>query len=111
MVEHVKLLIDVYRAKRDAMLRGLWEVLTGSGVEINRPEGGFFIWMKLPSGTDTRRLAALAKEARVQFTPGTAFYPNGGGGEFIRLAFSYEPPDKCYEGARLIARAILAARA
>ncbi len=111
MVEHVKLLIDVYRAKRDAMLRGLWEVLTGSSVDINKPEGGFFIWMKLPAGTDTKRLAALAKEARVQFTPGTAFYPNGGGDEFIRLAFSYEPPDKCYEGARLIARAILAARA
>src|SRR5207249_2914684 len=38
------------------------------------------------------------------------FFPNGGGERFIRLAFSYEPPEKCYEGARLIARAILDAR-
>jgi DNA-binding transcriptional MocR family regulator len=46
----------------------------------------------------------------VQYTPGPAFYANAGGEHHIRLAFSYEPPEKCYEGARLIARAILGAR-
>jgi 2-aminoadipate transaminase len=107
---HVQLLINVYRAKRDAMLRGLDEVLGGTDYQVSRPEGGFFLWMRLPSGTDTRRLAELAVESRVQYTPGPAFYANGGGEEFIRLAFSYEPPEKCYEGARLIARAIRAAR-
>jgi 2-aminoadipate transaminase len=107
---HVELLINVYRAKRDAMLRGLDEVLGGTDYQVSRPEGGFFLWMRLPSGTDTRRLAELAVESRVQYTPGPAFYANGGGEEFIRLAFSYEPPEKCYEGARLIARAIRAAR-
>ena len=110
MAEHVKLLIGVYRDKRDAMLKGLWEVLQGTDVEINKPEGGFFIWMKLPSGTDRAKLAAHAAEARVQYTPGAAFFPSGGGQEFIRLAFSYESPEKCYEGAKLLARAILAAR-
>lgn len=109
LVAHVKLLIDVYRAKRDAMLRGLAEGLHDTDARINRPEGGFFVWMRLPSGTDRARLAELAARARVQYTPGPAFYPNGGGEEFIRLAYSYEPPEKCYEGARLLARAILAA--
>jgi 2-aminoadipate transaminase len=108
--EHVKLLIDVYRAKRDAILRGLWEILEGADVEISRPSGGFFIWIRLPDATDPRRLEALAAAARVQYTPGPAFFPNGGGDRFIRLAFSYEPPEKCYEGSRLIARAILDAR-
>src|SRR5437870_188704 len=110
MEEHVKLLIDVYRAKRDAMLRGLWEVLESTDVEISRPAGGFFIWIRLPAGTDSARLEELAVAARAQYTPGPAFFPNGGGERFIRLAFSYEPPEKCYEGARLIARAILDAR-
>src|SRR5207249_3579736 len=110
MEEHVKLLIDVYRAKRDAMLRGLWEVLESTDVEISRPAGGFFIWIRLPPGTDSARLEELAVAARAQYTPGPAFFPNGGGERFIRLAFSYEPPAKCYEGARLIARAILDAR-
>ena len=109
MTTHVKRLIDVYRKKRDAMLRGLDEVLAGTGAVVSRPEGGFFLWMKLPAGTDGRRLADLAVEARVQYTSGPVFFPNGGGDEFIRLAFSFEPPEKCYEGARLIARAIRAA--
>src|SRR5438477_7541886 len=100
MEPHVKLLINVYRAKRDAMLRGLWEVLTGTDVEISRPAGGFFIWIKLPSGTDPARLEELALAARVQYTPGRAFFPSGGGERHIRLAFSYEQPDKCYEGCR-----------
>jgi 2-aminoadipate transaminase len=108
---HVALLIDVYRTKRDAMLRGLHEVLDGSGAEINKPEGGFFLWIRLPAGTDQKRLADLAVQARVQYTAGPAFFPTGGGDEFIRLAYSFETPEKCYEGARLMGRAILDARA
>src|SRR6266542_30922 len=104
---HVQLLIGVYRTKRDAVLKGLHEVLDGTDARVNHPEGGFFLWMKLPSGTDQRKLAARAVESRVQYTPGPVFYANGGGEEFIRLAFSYEPPEKGYEGARLLGKAIL----
>jgi 2-aminoadipate transaminase len=110
MEAHVKVLVGVYRAKRDAMLRGLWEVLKGTDVEISRPQGGFFIWIKLPSDTDVARLEALALEARVQYTPGRAFFAGKGGERHIRLAFSYEQPDKCYEGSRILAKAILDAR-
>ena len=107
---HVELLIGVYRAKRDAMLKGLDEMLGGTDARINRPEGGFFLWMKLPTGTDQRKLAALAVASRVQYTLGLVFYANGGGEGFIRLAFSYESPEKCYEGARLMGKAIVGAR-
>jgi len=107
---HVELLIGVYRAKRDAMLKGLDKMLGGTDARINRPEGGFFLWMKLPTGTDQRKLAALAVASRVQYTPGPVFYANGGGEGFIRLAFSYESPEKCYEGARLMGKAIVGAR-
>ena len=68
MEEHVKRLIEVYRTKRDAMLRGLWEVLKGTDVEIRRPEGGFFIWIRLPSGTDPKRLQELADDLKEHVT-------------------------------------------
>jgi 2-aminoadipate transaminase len=110
MKEHVALLVDVYRAKRDAMLKGLWDVLGGTDAEISKPEGGFFIWIKLPTGTDAAKLAERAARARVQYTPGTSFFINGGGAEFIRLAYSFEPPERCHDGARLIAEAILDSR-
>src|SRR5262250_1564330 len=109
LAPHVQRLIGVYRAKRDAMLRGLDEVLGSTDAVISRPEGGFFLWIKLPSATDRARLAERALAARVQYTPGPVFYANGGGEEYIRLAFSYEQPDKCYEGARLLAKAMLSA--
>ncbi len=110
MAEHVAVLVNAYRAKRDAMLKGLWELLGKTDVEISRPEGGFFIWIKLPTGTDTKRLREIAIDRRVQYSPGPAFFANGGGGRFIRLAYSYESPERCYEGARLVAQAILDAR-
>ena len=81
----------------------------GIDVEISRPQGGFFIWIKLPSATNVARLEALALEARVQYTPGPAFFAGKGGERHIRLAFSYEQPDKCYEGSRILAKAILEA--
>ena len=109
MAAHVQRLIGVYRAKRDAMLRGLDEVLKSTDAVISRPEGGFFLWIRLPSGTDTQRLAERAVAARIQYTPGPVFYANGGGEDYIRLAFSYEQPDRCYEGARLLAKAMLSA--
>lgn len=106
LAAHVALLVRVYREKRDAMLRALHEVLDGTDAAVSHPEGGFFLWIRLPTGTDIKRMTEAAVRARVQFTPGPAFFPNGGGENFIRLAYSYEPTEKCYEGARLMALAI-----
>ncbi len=110
LVPHVARLVDIYRSKRDAMLKGLWEVLEGTDVEISKPEGGFFIWIKLPTGTKIERLREAAVKSGIQFTWGPAFYANGGGEGFIRLAYSWEPPERNYEGAKLIAQAIKNAR-
>jgi 2-aminoadipate transaminase len=104
--EHVKLLADIYHQKRDAMLRGLREELDGTDATISHPEGGFFLWIKLPTGTDTTELAKWSAEASVEWRSGTAFMPNGGGQEFARLAYSYESIAKCYEGGRAFAKAI-----
>ena len=104
--EHVKLLIDIYRDKRDAMIRGLREELDATDAEISHPEGGFFIWIKLPTGTDTKELAKWAAEASVEWRAGSGFMPNGGGDEFARLAYSYETIQKCYDGGLAFARAI-----
>jgi len=110
LVPHVARLVDVYHAKRDAMLRGLWEVLEGTDVEISKPEGGFFIWIKLPAGTNTTKLRERAVKHGIQYTAGPAFFINGGGEGFIRLAYSWETPERNYEGATLLAQAIKDAR-
>ncbi len=110
MEAHVKALVR--RLPRQARRHAprLLEVLKDTDVEISRPQGGFFIWIKLPSATDIARLEDLALSARVQYTPGPAFFAGKGGEHHISLAFSYEQPGKCYEGSRILAKAILDAR-
>jgi 2-aminoadipate transaminase len=106
IVEHVAQLVEIYRRKRDAMLEGLNEVLEGTDAEISHPQGGFFIWIKLPAAADPAKVAQLAKEAGVAFVPGANFFPHEGGERHIRLAYSYETEEKCFEGAKTIAWAI-----
>ena len=47
------------------MLKGLWEVLEDTDVEISKPEGGFSFWIKLPTGTSTKRLWEAAAKAGI----------------------------------------------
>jgi 2-aminoadipate transaminase len=108
MPEHVELLCNVYRDKCQAMQRGLWEELAGTDATVSEPEGGFFLWVKLPSGTYRAQVAELAAEAGITYVAGPAFFANGGGEEYIRLAFSYDTPTDCYEGAKLLGKAIRA---
>ena len=106
---HVELLRNVYRAKRDAMIEGLEQGLAGTDAVWSRPEGGFFVWLKLPTGTDTQALNRLATERSVGYVAGPAFMPNGGGEEYIRLAYSFESPDEIRDGTRLLCEAIRSA--
>ena len=107
---HVDELRDIYKTKRDAMIETLETELAGTDFTCSRPEGGFFLWIKLPNGTSQATLAKLAAERAVGYVAGPAFMPNGGGEEYIRLAYSYETPEEIREGTRLLCEAILAAR-
>jgi 2-aminoadipate transaminase len=71
-----------------------------------RPEGGFFVWMTLPEGTDPRAMTQAATEEGVQYVAGTAFFANGDGQRNLRLAFSYMSEEEIVEAIRRLARAI-----
>jgi 2-aminoadipate transaminase len=72
--------------------------LAGTDAEWNKPEGGFFIWLKLPSGTNQKTLLDLATKAGIAYALGPSFFPNGGGEEHIRLAFSLESIEAIRQG-------------
>lgn len=77
-----------YRGRRDAMLRAL-ETYMPTGVTWTQPEGGLFIWVTLPDGTDGAALLERAvAEAKVAFVPGAAFFAGQQGRNTIRLSFS-----------------------
>ncbi len=69
------------------------------------PEGGYFLWLSLNSGTDTKALLALAKEEGVAFVAGPDFMLEGGESS-LRLSFASVPAERISEGISRIARAL-----
>ncbi len=88
---------EALRERRDAMLTALERELP-DGARWNEPEGGYFLWLDLPPGTDASTLHACAAETGVTFVKGADFYLGPGGEEAARLAFSFATPAEIGEG-------------
>jgi 2-aminoadipate transaminase len=98
---HIAELVQAYRHKRNVMLDAIKRELP-TEVRYIHPEGGFFVWCRLPDGMRASALLPVAVQHGVEFLPGTACFADGSGDEYIRLAFSYQPADRIALGiARL----------
>ncbi|WP_018639974.1 aminotransferase-like domain-containing protein [Parafrankia elaeagni] len=95
--EQVKAFREMYRERRDAMLDALAEAMP-PGASWTRPDGGFFVWVTLPDGVDTKAMLPRAIAARVAYVPGIGFYADGSGGTSMRLSYCYPPPERIREG-------------
>jgi 2-aminoadipate transaminase len=94
-----------YQAKRTVMERALDANLRGQ-VKWTSPRGGFFLWIELPAGVDDRELFERAIKEKVSFVLGSAFFVNGAGHEFARLAFSGITHEQIEQGIGRLAAAI-----
>jgi 2-aminoadipate transaminase len=100
---NVRRVSELLRARRDAMLEALERELGGRAT-WSHPEGGYFVWLDLPEGTDAAALLERATEAGVPFVKGSDFFPAGsGGGSSARLAFSFVSPEEIDEGITRLA--------
>jgi 2-aminoadipate transaminase len=103
---HVRKIRDIYRERRNVMLQAMDEHFP-PGVTWTRPQGGLFLWVRMPECVDAEELLHIAVEEQVAFVPGTAFYPDGEGGRCcMRLNFSYSKPEIIEEGIARLGRAI-----
>ena len=103
---HVRQIRQVYRERRDVMLRCMEENFP-KGVSWTRPQGGLFLWVRMPEGVDAEDVLKLALEEKVAFVPGRAFYPGGNDGHCcMRLNFSYCKPEIIEEGIKRLGRAM-----
>ncbi len=92
----------MYRERRDAMLDALREYMPPD-TTWTHPGGGFFVWVTLPAGLDAQAMLPRALNARVAYTPGTAFYADGLGSRNMRLSYCYPTPERIREGVRRLA--------
>jgi DNA-binding transcriptional MocR family regulator len=100
--EHVKGYREIYRERRDTILDALAGAMP-DGCTWTHPAGGFFVWLTLPEGLDSRALLPRAIQNRVAFVPGTGFYADGQGAGALRLSYCYPEPERIREGIRRLA--------
>ena len=103
---HVKKLCQVYKERRDTMLDALVEFWP-QGCSWTHPQGGLFLWARVPEIIDTLELFQDAVAEKVAYVPGINFYPNQDGGHnAMRLNFSYSAPDLIVKGIRRLGVAL-----
>jgi 2-aminoadipate transaminase len=97
--ERVGALRRAYGARRDALIDGLAAALP-PGSTHNRPDGGMFVWARLPDGWDAAALLDRALEREVAFVPGYPFFAGPPDAAALRLSFTAHPPAEIAEGLR-----------
>jgi 2-aminoadipate transaminase len=90
------------RERRDATCDALARHLPDA--RFVTPQGGYFLWVDLPEGSDVEALERGAAERGVVFVKGTDFLIEGGQSS-LRLAYSAVPPDQIEEGIARVAEA------
>ncbi|MCQ3930751.1 MAG: aminotransferase [Chloroflexi bacterium] len=95
-------LISLYHRRRDVMDAALNEHFAGRA-EWAVPDGGLFLWVKLPAGMNTESLLPVALENQVAYVPGNGFFAVEKQPNTLRLNFSNQPEDRIKEGIRRLA--------
>jgi 2-aminoadipate transaminase len=106
---HIRRLRAIYAMRRDLMVAALERYMPAE-TTWTRPEGGFFVWLTLPSMPSTVRagdVQQVAHEAGVAVAGGEAFFldPHDGH-QHLRLAYSYAAPGDLDAGIRTLAQVI-----
>ncbi|MCX5794222.1 MAG: PLP-dependent aminotransferase family protein [Elusimicrobia bacterium] len=105
--EHIASVKALYRARKDAMLQAL-ERYMPEGVTWTKPEGGLFLWVRLPEHMNADELFSEAIKENVAYVIGSAFHCDGGGQNTMRLNFSYPTEEQIDEGMKRLAKVVKA---
>ena len=102
---HQARVLREYGRRRAALLGSLVKRMP-TGVTWTETEGGFSLLVTLPAGLDAAPLLERAAARGVIFTPGNAFFVDGGGERTLRLSFSALPLAQIDEGIKRLAETI-----
>lgn len=106
MNAHIARLQAIYREKANHMMAQLDEKLSGA-VSYVRPEGGMFIWAKLPDEAPAGEFARRCLEKKLAVVPGSAFYTDSAVDQpFVRLNFSTPTKEQIDRGVAVMAEVL-----
>jgi 2-aminoadipate transaminase len=95
----------LYAGKREVMISALRRYMP-EGVEWTEPEGGLFLWVRLPKKMDADALFPKAIENKVAYVIGSTFHCDGKGQNTMRLNFSYPSEAQIEEGIKRLANMV-----
>ena len=102
---HVREIVNLYRHRRDLLLKCMQEELPAEA-KWTHPEGGLFLWLTLPEGVSARKVIERCVEMKVVAVIGDAFYPKGKTDQSMRLNFSNMPDERIIEGMQRMGKAV-----
>jgi 2-aminoadipate transaminase len=106
---HITALQREFRRRRDTMLRAIRQHFPPQA-QWTSPQGGMFVWVKLPQGIDTEKVVFQAvEEEEVAFIPGKAFVTdplNRRYDNYMRLSFARYGPELIEEGLARLGRTL-----
>lgn len=100
---HIEKIRDIYRRKLNLMC-DLIDSELGDFVEYVRPEGGLFVWCKLPDNVNMLEFVTDCIANKVAVVPGTAFMINDEETNCFRMNFSTPSDEKIVEGMKLLGK-------
>jgi 2-aminoadipate transaminase len=101
--DHVPKLNKVLAAKLQTLREALAEQF-GTAAEFGDPEGGIYLWIKLPDEVDTTKLAQAALAAGVSLNPGQEWSTNKAYARSrLRLCFANPEPETIKKGVEVLA--------
>lgn len=101
---HVCRIVETYRRRRNVM-HGALRQFAPPETSFNHPQGGMFLWARVP-GVDTAELLRDCAARRVVFVPGESFYPHRDVHDGMRLNFSNQSEENIRTGIERLANAI-----
>lgn len=102
MNAHLSRIQAIYKKKCELMLKTMDETFD-QRVTYTRPDGGMFIWVNLPEGSDVLKFAKEAIENNVAIVPGISFYTSEEKPCYaIRLNFSTPTDEKIVKGIQIL---------
>ncbi|MEQ4304577.1 PLP-dependent aminotransferase family protein [Plantactinospora sp. B6F1] len=104
---HVEAIRVRYRRQRDALVAAVRAELPQA--EFVVPDGGWFLWLRLPHPYGGTELLPHAEAAGVSYVPGRQFFVADAGHSYLRLSYSMCDPETLVEGVRRLAGAYRAA--
>ncbi|NWF43869.1 PLP-dependent aminotransferase family protein [Hydrogenophaga sp. D2P1] len=103
---HVPTIRALYKSQCHAMLEALQKDMAGLDVVWNTPDGGMFLWVRLPEGMNAVELLPKAVDKGVAFVPGAAFYADHADPRTLRLSFVTASVEQIHIGIAALAQAI-----